>query len=567
LQLHPNDWLVRHARRLLQERHAAGKLDASTPGRLLEMLAGNADPTRQLRALWALHATGGLGEPQLLQLLASPNQYLRAWAIQLELEDREASPEMLRRLTALAKSESTPWVRLALAAGLQRLPLDDRWPIATALVRPSEDASDPNLPLMLWYGVEPLVAADARRGLELAMSCRIPVVSKYIARRAGEEEAGLALVVETLGRTSDAGMQVQLLGGAIEALHGHRQVAMPASWSAAYGKLSPSSDQEVRRGAMALAVIFNDRGAIATLHKLVADSSATAADRGWAIERLLDARDPQLVDLLEPLVVNEGLSGLAIRGLAVFDSPKTPPLLLAAYGRLGEAEQRDAVNTLCARPQWALALLKAVDRGDLPRTAISSEQVRQLAGFGNAEVSAELERVWGAVRESTADKQAQLQAYRSRLPNDRLQSADRGHGRAVFSRVCSNCHTLFDAGGSVGPNLTGSQRANLDYVLSNVLDPNAVVSKQYQMVILQTTDGRVLNGIIKQEDDLTLALQTTNEIVTLAKDEIDVRKPTTVSMMPEGMLTPLSDDELRDLIAYLASPEQVPLPPSAKDGK
>jgi putative heme-binding domain-containing protein len=77
----------------------------------------------------------------------------------------------------------------------------------------------------------------------------------------------------------------------------------------------------------------------------------------------------------------------------------------------------------------------------------------------------------------------------------------------------------------------------------------------------------VLNGIIKQEDDLTLALQTTNEIVTLAKDEIEVRKPTTVSMMPEGMLTPLSDDELRDLIAYLASPEQVPLPAGTSAAK
>ncbi len=251
----------------------------------------------------------------------------------------------------------------------------------------------------------------------------------------------------------------------------------------------------------------------------------------------------------------------------MFDSPKTPSVLLAAYGRLSETDRRDAVNTLCARPQWALALLKAIDRGELPRTAISLEQVRQLKGFGNADVSAELDRVWGVVRESTPDKQALLQEYRSRLSTDRLQSADRGHGRAIFARVCSNCHTLFDAGGNVGPNLTGSQRANLDYVLTNVLDPNAAVPKEYQMVIIQTTDGRVLNGILKQEDELTLALQTTNEIVTLSKDEIEVRKPTPNSMMPEGMLTPLSDGELRDLMAYLASPEQVPLPPDSGEGK
>jgi hypothetical protein len=132
---------------------------------------------------------------------------------------------------------------------------------------------------------------------------------------------------------------------------------------------------------------------------------------------------------------------------------------LGAYQNLNETDRRDAIETLCARPQWALMLLKAIDHRELPRTVLSVEQVRQISGFGNADVSAELERVWGTVRESTADKKAQLENYKSRLPADRLQSADRSHGRAVFVRVCANCHTLFDAGGKVGPNLTGSQRA------------------------------------------------------------------------------------------------------------
>ena len=138
-------------------------------------------------------------------MFGSPSQYLRAWAIQLELEDRAASPDMLSRMAALAKSDPTPWVRLALAAGLQRLPLNDRWPIAAALAQHSEDVGDSNLPLMLWYGVEPLVPADTQRALELALSCRIPVVSQYIARRAGEDAAGLALVVEALGQNKRRG--------------------------------------------------------------------------------------------------------------------------------------------------------------------------------------------------------------------------------------------------------------------------------------------------------------------------------------------------------------------------
>jgi putative membrane-bound dehydrogenase-like protein len=567
LQLHKNDWLVRQARRLLQERHAAGKLEGTTREQLLKIITTNPDATRKLRALWALHATGGVGQPQLEKLLADPSEYLRGWAIQLELEDRSASPDMLRRLAALAQSDPSPWVRLALAAGLQRLPVDQRWTIATALAQHGEDAGDANLPLMLWYGVEPLVAADAKRGLDLALDSRIPIVSTFIARRAGEDSAGLALVVAALGKTEDPGMQARLLEGALTALHGHRRVDMPEGWDKVYAKLSLSTDGTVHQGAMALAVIFNDANAIATLHKLIADQSASTADRTWAIERLLEARDSQLVELLQPLVGAGSLSGLAVRGLAVFDSPKTPGLLLSTYDRLSEADRRDAINTLCARPAWASILLQAIDHGELPRTVLSVEQVRQIAGFGNADVSAELDRVWGIVRETTADKQALLQNYRSRLPSDRLKSADLSQGRAIFARVCSNCHTLFDAGGNVGPNLTGSQRANTDYVLTNVLDPNAVVAKEYRMVVIQTTDGRVLNGIVRQEDDLTLGLQTTNELVTLAKDEIEVRNPTALSMMPEGMLIPLGDDELRDLIAYLASPQQVPLPEGGAKAK
>ena len=582
LQSDRNEWLVRHARRVLQERQAAGRLAPDTRGRLLEQLPAVVSTTHKLRLMWTLHAIGGLDDAQLMKLLtANLHEPVPAWAIRLALEDRQASSEVLDRLGVLARG-GTPWIRLELASALQRLPIADRWELVEALARHPEDADDANIPLMLWYAVEPMVPADTQRALRLALASRIPVISKHIARRMAEDAAGLDAVIVALAATPNPEVRSQMIDGILDALHGHRHVPMPKGWQGVYALLSSGSypapparrpedraapprydhrdDPNVRRDADALAVIFNDRQAIATLLKRTADASAGTAERSWAIEPLLDAREAKLADLLESLITADGLSGQAIRGLAVFDGQKTPTVLLGAYQQLGESDRRDAIETLCARPQWALTLLKAIDHGELPRTVLSVEQVRQIAGFGNADVSAELDRVWGAVREQTADKKAQLENYKSRLTSDRLQAADTAHGRAIFVRVCANCHTLFDAGGKVGPNLTGSQRANLDYVLTNVLDPNAVVPRDFQMVVVQTTDGRVLNGIVKQEDDLTLGLQTTNELVTLAKDEIEVRKATTQSMMPEGMLTPLAEDELRDLVAYLASPEQVPLP-------
>jgi hypothetical protein len=147
------------------------------------MLAEQPEATRKLRALWALYAVGGLDEAALLALLDSPEETVRVWSVRLLLEDKKASPAVLSKFTNLAKADKSPAVRLALASGLQRLPTADRWAVAEALGSHAEDAADANLPLMLWYGVEPLAAADASRAAELLAKCRIPLVRQYLARR------------------------------------------------------------------------------------------------------------------------------------------------------------------------------------------------------------------------------------------------------------------------------------------------------------------------------------------------------------------------------------------------
>src|SRR5262249_3488464 len=152
-----NDWHVRHARRLLQERAAAGKLSPGVREELRKILKENEDVTRKLRALWALHVTGGLEEPLTLELLDHPSEYVRGGPIHLALEDRKTSGVVLDRLAGMARNDPSPWVRLNLASGLQRLPLAQRWPVAEALVRHGEDAEDASLPLMIWYGIEPLI--------------------------------------------------------------------------------------------------------------------------------------------------------------------------------------------------------------------------------------------------------------------------------------------------------------------------------------------------------------------------------------------------------------------------
>jgi hypothetical protein len=174
LQLHRNDWIVTRARRLLQERGAAGAHPA-----LKAMLAENPDVTRKLRALWALHATDGLPDPGAL--LTHPEEYVRAWAVRLDLEDGRASrPE---RLLEMAKSDPSPVVRLHLASACQRMSIDERFPVLEALAQRLEDAEDPNLPLMVWYALEPWVAAHREAAPELIKKPLLPPLREFVTRR------------------------------------------------------------------------------------------------------------------------------------------------------------------------------------------------------------------------------------------------------------------------------------------------------------------------------------------------------------------------------------------------
>lgn len=183
LQLHPNDWQVRHARRILQERAAAGELHDATHDQLREMLTKHEDATRRLRALWALHATGGIEREALATLLDDRHEHLRAWAIQL-LCEREPPPQsVLAKFADMAERDESPVVRLYLAAAMQRLPLEQRWAVLEALAAHAEDADDPNLPLMIWYALEPLVPTDKQRTIALLPKIKLPLVRQFVTRR------------------------------------------------------------------------------------------------------------------------------------------------------------------------------------------------------------------------------------------------------------------------------------------------------------------------------------------------------------------------------------------------
>ncbi len=460
-------------------------------------------------------------------------------------------------------------MRLYLASAAQRLPASQRWDIVETLAAHGEDAADHNLPLMVWYAAEPLAGVDPARALALAAKSKLPLLAFMVRRIASEgTPEAVALLVEHLGRTDDPAAQHTVLAGINEALKGRHKVDMPAAWPAAFAKLRESKNADVRNQALTLAVTFGDPEAFAELRQVLASAAADPSRRQAALAALVGAKDPQLVPVLHKLIGDPALRGAAIRALAGYGDPATPTLILAAYPSLTSAERRDALNTLAARPSYARAMLGAVAAKAVPVGDVSADIVRNLRNLRDADLNRRIGEVWGTVRDTPADRAAAIAKYKKMLAAKPPSAPDRSHGRAIFAKTCQQCHTLFGAGGKVGPDITGANRGSLDYLLENMLDPSAVIPKEYAATTLTLKSGRVVTGIVRDEAAAALTVLTANETLTVPKADVESREPSAVSMMPDDLLKPLSDADVRALVAYLQGPTQVPVlatPENAKD--
>jgi putative membrane-bound dehydrogenase-like protein len=563
LQLDRNEWSVRHARRLLQERAEKAEhfwLGVHEP--LREMLSSNRNSVAQrLRALWTLHGIGGLDWFEISRLLGDPDEHVRAWAVQIMCEKSIAKTDKLEELAA---HDSSPMVRLYLAAALQRLPKDAAWRIAEKLLV-RDDAKDPNLPLMYWYGIEALVASNPVRGMLLVPNCKIPLVRRFISRRivegkiAQQAKGNYDYWVDVLSDCDDS-IQLDVLQGVRDATKGAKSMTMPKVWPEVYSKLCESKNADIREHATLIGLVFDDPQALAHLQKIATDTKASANERMSALDALIDKRIVNLAALLHALLDDKSLRRTAIRGLATIADSETSKLLLARYAGFTPEERRDAIATLAARKESAVALLESMERKVVAPGDVSAFVARQIHALGDKGISDRLRAVWGEIRDTPADKQKLLAKYKAQLTPNALKAANLSNGRLLFSKNCQQCHKLFGEGTTIGPDLTGSNRENLDYLLSNLVDPSAEVGRDFRMSVVTTKNERILTGIVVEKTPTRVVIQTATEKVTLAGEDIESLKDSAVSIMPDGQLDSLSKEQVRDLIAYIGSNVQVAMP-------
>ena len=371
---------------------------------------------------------------------------------------------------------------------------------------------------------------------------------------------GLGELARVVADSQDTALQRDVLRGLKAALAGRPHVTAPAGWTELEQQLAQSPDAEVRSLAQSLGLTFGSPAAQAALRTVAADRVAPVAARIQAIGSLLLARTPNLAELLQSLCAEADLRPTALRGLAQFDDPKTASVLLQGLPDWPPDHRRDALNTLASRVAYARPLLDAIVAGKVAKSELGADLVRQLRNLKNTELNTHLSRVWGVMQEPNADMTAEIERSKRRYWAGGSQPGDAGRGRVVFNQLCAQCHHLFDTGGQVGPDITGANRSDLDYLLQNILYPNAVIPNEYRQSVIETKDGRVLTGIIKSSNGAAYVLQTPNELVTIPKSELAKLDLLETSMMPEGLLTGLEDRQMRDLLYYLSRPGQVPLP-------
>lgn len=544
MQLHRNDWYVRRARGILHERAIKGKVSQETHNQLWTHFKHQPDPGRKLRALWALHVTGGVSQEQLTWVLGNEHEYIRAWAIQLLCEDMHPGETALEKFIDMAKNDPSPVVRRYLASALQRIPTSSVWEVAEGLLTWAEDSDDHNIPNMIWFGVQPLVMDDPDRALSVASASAIPLVTQLIARRATAGEL-LDEVVHAMTHTSKPQVQKQLLEGMRDGLLGQRDLTPPTGWKEIEPKLLANAS--LKNLGLQVGQLFGSAESGTAQIAELADDATSLARKIDILKNFGQDAYPPAFDAVFASLNNKDLRLTALKSLAAYQSNSIGEKVINDYPTYTQEEKTVALQTLSTRRNTAGHLFSALRGNKIPRNdvpVVIARQLRRVLGPSFIDW-------WGPMESMAKDKQLAMDRYKFLLTDEYMAHADIVSGKTLFTTVCATCHKLYGEGGEIGPELTGSNRADLDYILTNMVDPNGEVADAYKLVTISTQDGRTYEGNLYSEDDQQVTIRIIGQDIVVPKSEIRSRETSSVSMMPEGLLEALSDQQVRDLIGYL----------------
>jgi putative membrane-bound dehydrogenase-like protein len=556
---HPNNWHRGEARRILGERRDHSVF------RALRNKVISSQGNLALESLWALYVSGGFEKRFAEELLSHRDEYIRAWTIRF-LGDEVRRPELNGRLPRLAASEASPIVRCQLACSCKRWQADVSLAIIRELLKHDEDVNDSYIPLLLWWAIEDkaishreqvLALLDAPEAWQRPLTKRFileRLARRYLAEGGKENQRRCARLLHD---APDVEQRQRLLEGMEKALEGRLLADAEASLNEQTVKLwraTPDSPSILR-----LAVRFGNAEAYQNLLRAVQSKQTPLAERIALVELFGQVGKPDCVQVLLDLLgaeKNESLRLAALSALQPFAEERITERILSLYPHLSSALRARAQSLLSARRSSGLALLQSVDAGRIEPREVPLELLRRLSLYKDERIEKLIAKHWGTIAPATAgEKISRIRSINLIVTRGGLGNVENGH--LLFQKHCAICHTLFGDGNKVGPDLTGADRKNREYLITQIVDPSAVIRAEYQAFNVETKDGRSLFGLVAESSPSAVTLvDSKNERFVIARSKIEEMTPSTTSLMPEKILDPLSDQELCDLFTFLQGNER-----------
>lgn len=562
----PNVFYRDLAQRLLHERSHS---DARPK---LEQLALDRSAPRKARlhALWSLLGTGSLSPAFHLRLLDEEDATFRAWGVRAAGNFGSVDSAIRQRVVAMAM-DASPDVRLqvAIAAGK----ISGVQPIPVLLDVLSASDGDKLIPQIVWQNLHPLMEEQSSDLLDRltddSLRERRPIqallprlVERLLGSKSADPAAAARLFALVAGgaRPSHAAAQscLALLASKIQSreITGERLARFKPLIAATLASiLQGPADGPLYLDAALLSASWEDPAAIEIVRKVFVSPQQPVARRLQALDALVAARDNSLPSTVSNILADKQAGPVELRAgtlgaLGRAAEPWVAQVVLANYDRLEPELQPKAVELLTQRSDWAMSLLDAIGQKQLPAAALNANQVQRLLASRDTKLVDKVRAQWGSVRSERNPAREKVIAEMRALLNG--QQGNPHAGQAVFRKLCGQCHKIYGEGQEVGPDITVNGRASFEQLLSNVFDPSLVIGAAYQARMVITTDGRVLTGLVAEDNDERIVLkQEGGKLETIARADVEAVKTSQLSLMPEELEKQLTPQELLDLFAFI----------------
>ena len=547
---HPNKWHRQMALRLLGDRR-----DRNIIPKLKRNVRKNSGQFA-LECLWALYQTGGFDNAFATQMLEHEDQFVRAWTVRLLCDEKKVASEIAPQLAALAASESYVYVRSQLASSAKRIPAADALPIVRGLLTHDEDGEDLHLPLLLWWAIESKCQKDAASVVELfsdSQVWKLPIVEEHILSRLMQRFAmagsrnDLLVCAQLFQRSPSEKHSKLLMAGFEAAFKGRPLTGLPAELSRALIKAGG--------GSLTLQIRQGDKSAVAKGLEQLADAKTKKNERIELAQTFGEVNEPKSIPVLLKALSqssDDEFRMTVLTSLIPYSDPSIGEQVVQLYARFSQDVRLVAETLLVSRAKWTVQLLEAIESGYIDRKSIPLLVVRKMTIHRNNRIAELVAKHWKDIKgASTAEMQQQIQDFSQLIGSGK---GDPYSGKRLYSKSCAKCHLLYGEGGRVGPDLTTYNRDDVLRVLLNVVNPSAEIREGFETKLILTEDGRTVTGFVYDEDSRVVVLRGVDgRNITVPKDQIDETIPQRKSIMPEGLLKELSEQQVRDLFAYLRS--------------